>query len=315
MEMNRGCLMTVGVSLGGLAMLLTAAFFVLNPEKKVLDSRTRVNLPGEFITLSDGVTHYDLSGPPNGPVVVLVHGFSVPGFAWERNVPALTEAGFRVLTLDLYGRGYSDRPDVTYDLDLYIRQIDELLTALKIYQPVDIAGISLGGYIAAAFTNQYPQKVQRLILISPQSESMSSDLRLKIVTLPLIGDFLFPIYIEPYQVVDAQNAFAAYMPSSDWHDRELDAMSYKGESRALLSTLRSMTGDPLAEYRAVGQLGKPIELLWGDEDHTNSYSNVSRVLDAMPQAEFFPIPGARHMSIYEKPEVVNPLMIQFLKGK
>ncbi len=312
--MKNGCLIAIGAGLAFLVIFITASFLILNPEKKVLDDQTRANLPGEFITLSQGVTHYELSGPENGPVVLLVHGFSVPGFAWERNVPALVSAGFRVLTLDLYGRGYSDRPNLTYDLDVYVKQIDELLTALKIDQPVDIAGISLGGYIVAGFANQHPDRVHRVVLISPENTSLGNDPRMAIVTLPWIGEYLFTVYIAPFQVVDSQDAFAAYMPSSDWHERELDAMSYKGERNALISTLRNMTGDPMVEYRKLGQSQIPVELLWGDKDTTADYSNAPLIQGAIPQAEFHPIPGARHMSIYEEPEIVNPLMIQFLQG-
>jgi len=72
--------------------------------------------------------------------VVLVHGFSVASYCWERTVPALVEAGFRVLTFDLYGRGYSDRPDGPYNLDLFVRQIDELLTRSTSWSRLTLAG-------------------------------------------------------------------------------------------------------------------------------------------------------------------------------
>ena len=312
--MKKGCLISIGSGLAGLAILITASYLILDPEKKVLAAQDRTSFPGDFISLTDGVTHYTFNGPVDGPVVVLVHGFSVPGFAWERNVPDLVKAGFRVLTLDLYGRGYSDRPDTTYNLDLYVRQIDELLTALRIEDSVDIAGISLGGYIAVAFANQYPNRVDRVVLISPESQAIGSDPLISIVTLPWIGEYLYTVYLARYQIVDGIDYFDDYMPSSDWHERELNAMSYKGERNALLSTLRSITDDPLDAYRILGASGKPVELLWGDKDTTISCSNAARIRAVIPQAEYHPIPGARHMSIYEKPEMVNQLMIQFFKG-
>ncbi len=158
--MKKGCLVALGCVIPGLALLMAASYFILNPEKKALTPETRASLPGQFISLPDGVTHYALDGPQDGPLVVLVDGFSIPMFSWERNVPALTAAGFRVLTFDLYGRGYSDRPDGPYNLDLFVRQIDELLTALKIDRPVDLVGLSMGGYITAGFANRYPDRVR-----------------------------------------------------------------------------------------------------------------------------------------------------------
>jgi len=296
----------------GLAVLLVALFFIMDPEKKALSPETRRDLPGQFITLSGGVTHYQLSGPAGGPLVVLVHGFSIASYSWERNVPALTGAGWRVLTYDLYGRGYSDRPNATYDLDLFVRQLDELLTALEIHQPVDIAGISMGGFITAGFAAQHPERVRRIVLMAPQSEKMDSDSRMKWVTLPGIGEYLFAVYIGPFVMVDNKDEFDAYMPSSDWHDRYEDMMQYAGFRNALLSTLRSMTGDPFEQYRRVGDLKVPVLLLWGDLDDTVPIANAQKVLAAIPQAEFYTIPGARHASFYEMPEIVNPRMIDFL---
>ena len=67
-------------------------------ENKVLDEMTRKEAgSGAFISLSAGVTHYELDGPENGDLVVLVHGFSVPYFIFDPTFEFLTKAGFRVL--------------------------------------------------------------------------------------------------------------------------------------------------------------------------------------------------------------------------
>ena len=65
-----------------------------------------------FIDLSVGKTHYELVGPETGRTVVLLHGGTIPMWTWDRQVPALVEAGFRVLRYDMCGRGYSDSPEL-----------------------------------------------------------------------------------------------------------------------------------------------------------------------------------------------------------
>ncbi|MGB7874199.1 MAG: hypothetical protein WBL25_07430, partial [Anaerolineales bacterium] len=77
-----------------------------------LNEAARAGAPGSFVQLSDGCSHYELGGPPDGQPVVLVHGFSVPYFIWDPTFSFLTECGFRALRYDLFGRGYSDRPRV-----------------------------------------------------------------------------------------------------------------------------------------------------------------------------------------------------------
>ena len=147
--------------------------------------------------------------------------------------------------------------------------------------------------------------------MAPQPNATGAEPLIRLVTLPWIGEYLFTIYIGPHEIVDGKNEYDAYVPNSDWHDREMDALSYVGTRNALLSTLRYMTGDPLIEYRGLAKLGCPVELLWGDQDHTVSIDYATQVKEAIPMAEYHVIQGAGHESEYEKPDVVNPLIVDF----
>ena len=97
------------------ALALACVYFVRNPERATLDDNARRGAPGRFVRLSDGVTHYDVSGPDTGRTILLVHGFSVPYYIWDSTATALAGAGYRVVRYDEYGRGLSDRPDVSYN--------------------------------------------------------------------------------------------------------------------------------------------------------------------------------------------------------
>ena len=85
-------------------------------EALTLDGTARQSLEvmaygGSYVSLGAGVTHFELAGPPDAQTVVLVHGFSVPYYIWDPTFDALAAAGFRVLRYDLFGRGWSDRPE------------------------------------------------------------------------------------------------------------------------------------------------------------------------------------------------------------
>jgi pimeloyl-ACP methyl ester carboxylesterase len=135
-------------------------------ESLILDAEARSRASGEFVALPDGMVHYEMAGPPGGQTVVLVHGFSIPYYIWDPTFGALVETGLRVLRYDLYGRGYSDRPDTVYDSDLFDRQLLGLLSALDVDRPVNLVGLSMGGPIAVVFTDRHPQMVHKLGLIS-----------------------------------------------------------------------------------------------------------------------------------------------------
>ena len=137
---------TAMVTLGMVMIVLLVPYLFFDSESMILDETARTALPGRFVKLSDGITHYEWKDRDNGLVVVLVHGFSAPHFVWDHTWPALVDAGFRVLKYDLYGRGYSDRRRADYNENLFDRQLLELLSALDVDPPIDLVGLSMGGY-------------------------------------------------------------------------------------------------------------------------------------------------------------------------
>nr|MBC7246018.1 alpha/beta fold hydrolase [Chloroflexota bacterium] len=283
-------------------------------EDKALDDEAREGAPGQFVALPDGVVHYELAGPLDGQPVVLIHGFSVPYYIWDPTFPALAEAGFRPLRYDLYGRGFSDRPETEYTLDLFVRQALNLLQALGIERAVDVVGLSMGGPIAVSFADRYPERVRKLILIDPAGLPFAKPVLGNIITLPWLGERLMDLLFERVMVNSQGNDFVHPERFPDFRAKYLPQTHYIGFRRAILSTLR---GDVLRDhsevYRRVGKQGRPILLIWGRLDKTIPFETHRQVLAAMPGADFHAIEDAGHVPHYERPEVVNPILIEFLR--
>ena len=297
-----------------LIIILAGAYFLSDGEKKTLDTETRAALPGQFVSLPEGVVHYELEGPENAPLVVLVHGFSVPYYVWDPAFAALTQAGFRVLRYDLYGRGYSDRPQVAYDQELFTGQLGDLLSALDVEEPVVLVGLSFGGPIVARYALEHPEQVEGLVLIDQQVAPVSTD-DIFPMNVPLLGEYIMSVYMAPYMLPESQpNDFYHPERFPDWEAKYRDQMQYVGFKRAILSSIRNMVGlYPLADYRALGKRDLPVMLIWGEEDQTISATEIDLVREAIPQAEFHAIAEAGHLSQYEQAGTVNPLLVAFLK--
>ena len=119
---------------------------MFGPERLDLTAEVRRGLPGGFVELPAGVTHYELQGEADVGTVVLIHGNAAPSVTWDRTIGPLCDAGFRVLRYDLFGHGFSDRPDLrTYDRRFYNTQLADLLDALGIASPVRVVGTSQAG--------------------------------------------------------------------------------------------------------------------------------------------------------------------------
>ncbi len=287
--------------------------FIYRGEIKEIDDEVRASTGGSFIRLSDGFTHYELSGPDKGQPVVLVHGFSVPYFIFDPTFSFLADSGFRVLRYDLFGRGFSDRPHVKYNIDLFVSQLKELLEALDLKQ-VNWIGLSMGGAIASAFTVNFPERVCKLILIDPVGvQHMPFSWKYKAAFLPGVSELILGMVSIDRMVQNIASGFFDPEHVKMFQDQCRAQMQYYGFKRALLSTLRNKTIDGFPEiYQRLGKLDMPVLLIWGRNDRTLPLEQSRNILSLVPQVEFHIIENCGHMPHYEKPEEVNSILADFL---
>lgn len=283
-------------------------------EQKQLNDQVRGELGLNYLQLSDGSVHYDISGPEDGKVVVLVHGNAAPLFSWDNNIEALTAAGFRVIRYDLYGFGFSDRPDLNYTRELYNRQLNELLFELGVEDPVLLVGTSQGGSIAVEFTANHPEKVKKLALLSPFINELPMKFIIGLARVPVIGDYLASVAFDRINLNYPNQVFAdteAIPPQ--YTERYREQLSYEGFKRARLSNLRS---DSLADftdrYEAVAAGGIPVLLTWGTADIVIMEDSITNIINAIPAIRYHEIEGGGHLVHYENPESVNPVLVDFL---
>lgn len=285
-------------------------------ETKTLNEDARRAAGGSFAALRDGITHYELSNAEAGTreTVVLIHGFSVPYFIFDPTFEFLTQNGFRTLRYDLFGRGFSDRPRVRYNIDLFVRQLLDLLDALRFTLPVNLIGLSMGGPIAAAFTARHPERVKSLTLIDPAgAQAITLSPLLRMMKLPGLAEAVFGLAGSESLLKSAAKDFFDPELVGMFLEKYKVQMQYKGFKRAILSTLRNhMLGSFLEAYQAVGKMDKPVLLVWGRNDTTVPLAHSDLLRQAMPQAEFHVIEECGHIPHYEKPGAFNPILLRFL---
>ena len=270
---------------------------------------------GNFVKISDGTVYYELGGPKDGEIVVLIHGLITPLFCWDPTFEMLTNEGFQVLRYDLFGRGYSSRPKVKYDQDLFDRQLFELLTELKLtHQKINLVGISLGGAICAIFAVHHTELVKRICLVDPAYPSKRPT-SLKILRIPVLNRIIFKFVGHKKIISGLSNNFYQYDNFPQYEQKFTEQMKYKGFGRALMSTAVNFNLGEIPEiYEQVGKLKLPVQLFWGEHDKLVPYETNKKLQELIPDIQFHSIEGAGHLSHYERPDLVNPLLLKFLKG-
>jgi pimeloyl-ACP methyl ester carboxylesterase len=283
-----------------------------DPERLELDERVRASVSGQFARLSHGYTHYEVGGPPNGRVVVLASGFSVPYYIWDPTFEGLTNAGFRVLRYDYYGRGYSDRPNVPYTDDFYVVQLQELLDALHISTPIDLAGLSMGAAVITSFADRYPNRVRSLIYFDPSFRSKWPTSWLE--QHPALWEFVTALADEPLWARAQLDDFEHPERFPDWPSKYRVQMQYRGFRRARLSEIVSNAdADQTHQLQRVAAHPRRILVIWGAKDRIVPFEESKDLTQVMPTATLVVVEDAGHLPQLERPALVNAALIAFLK--
>lgn len=298
-------LLALGLGLG-------VPYVALRRETRTLDEAAREARGGSYVELEDGVTHYELLGPAQGEVIVLIHGGTIPMFAWDAQVPSLVDAGYRVLRYTQYGRGYSDRPRLRYDRALYQRQLSNLLDALGIDGQVSLFGLSFGAATAAIFAAENPNRVDKLVFIAPVVDYSAGRALFALAKVPLLSDWFLRVFGIRSAVARATGFFErANAPPkyAAWFDEQT---RFEGFERALLSFARTDALESYVEtYTALGS--QPKLLIWGADDGEIPRSQVEFLRRTLGHLRYEEIEGAGHGVSVERQSEVNRHLRTFMQ--
>jgi pimeloyl-ACP methyl ester carboxylesterase len=202
-------------------------------------------------------------------------------------------------------------------MDFFVDQLLRLADALRFSSPFHLIGLSMGGPIAATFASKFPERVKTLTLIDPSGAApITLTPLLRLAKIPIVAETVFGLMGTENMVKAAARDF--YDPKLVDHfiSKYKVQMQYQGFQRALLSTLRNnMLASFVETYEAVGRLALPVLLFWGRNDVTVPFSQSEHVRNAIPNAHFHVIENCGHIPHYEKPDEVNPILLEFLRSK
>lgn len=260
--------------------------------------------------LLDGGTAYCVHGE-HGPWVVLVHGMTTPSFAWETLANALATEGFRVLRYDQFGRGFSDRPPITYDLALYVRQLRELVRTLSI-EAAHFIGWSMGGLVVARLAFESPALVKSLTLIAPGLFWQSLVMRV-VSRLPGGRKWIarhtdiFFRSLEKMQL-SHPDRFPGLV------EKTKEQLAFPGFNESIASTVADFSWGAGPEMYGVGNHPRPVLVVWGDQDKVTPYANFTKVLALFPGASLLTVRGAKHAPHLDHFDEVRPAVTRHLRA-
>tara|TARA_B100001142_G_C14223327_1_gene612454 strand:- start:187 stop:1101 length:915 start_codon:yes stop_codon:yes gene_type:complete len=285
------------MNLNNLFSLVIISFFFScsnpNYENVLKDDSFRKTInSGNFAELSNGFTYYNIDNRFNENTLVFIHGFSVPSYIWEKTYNSAKEKGFKVIKLDLYGRGFSDNPDLDYTDELFANQVIELLQELQITNATFL-GLSNGGRVISKLADIKPNMVEKLVYVSASSFNNHKNTADKNVSKDEINEFIKNRYptISSGQLSDFK--YPENYPL--WDDKYEELLKFKGFARALISTLKNHKNLDL-ENKEISDSNKKVYTIWGDSDSVVVYNDIKEKLNKlMPNRFEYIVPNSGHL--------------------
>jgi len=285
---------------------------------------TEEDLPdsGSWVNLSRGNIYFqwhtpEVSEPLKG-TIVLVHGFSTPSFVWGGLLDNFLNAGYKVLVYDHYGRGYSERPNIQYDKELYLETLRELIVSQDIQEPVHLVGYSMGGPIVGLYADQYPESTKSTTLIAPAGFSTSIPNMKSWTTMPIIGDWFWRVFSDRlYGIGNMSETQSSSDPLSINENQFLPLfqkqLQFRGFNESLLSTIRHFNLFDVREmYLSLSNKKIPMLALWGKKDGVVPYTGSKEFKSIFPEGNFISLEEGTHDITYRQPTIVGQEIIKFI---
>ncbi len=290
------------------ALALAAWFYAPDKPRATLEAR----YPGEYRTIDSVRLRLRDTGPRDGPAVILLHGFGASLDTWEPWAQALA-VRFRVIRFDLPGFGLTGAdPTGDYSDARQMQLLLGLMDQLGV-ERASLIGNSLGGRIAWSFAAQHPDRVDRLVLVSPDGFASPGFAYDRAPEVPLAMQAL--PHVAPRSLLRANLAAAYARPealSEATLTRYRDMLLAPGVRRAILTrTEQTILRDPV---RTLARITAPTLLLWGEEDGMIPISNAEDYLQHLPEATLMRLPGLGHLPFEEDPAGSLPPVERFLMG-
>ena len=259
------------------------------------------------VDLAPGLTlHYLHENQEADHTVILLHGLGVTSESWLLQIPALKEAGFRILAPDTRGFGKSTCPGGKNSVEKMAEDMVGLLDSLEIAL-ADVVGISMGGTIALQMALSFPQKIRRMVLVNtfaclrPENPGVLLYFAFRYILAQTLG-----------LKIQARAVARRLFPGADQESLRqiLVEQILQADPRGYRAAMRSLGSFDVR--RRLKEISAPTLVITGEKDTTVPPKTQHLLVEAIPNARQVMIPGAGHAVTVEQPQKFNLALLNFL---
>jgi len=265
---------------------------------------------------ADGIrTRYLSAGSSDKPLLILIHGTGGHAEAYTRNMAAHAEH-FWTFSIDLVGHGWSDKPDIDYEIKDYSAHVAAIVKALG-RDKAHVSGESLGGWVAAHYAHTYPDMIDRLVLNTAGGWTFNPAVMERITRLSMEA-----VRDPNYERIKTRLEFLMH-DKSHVNDDLVNVRRTIYSQPGMIDIMQKILCLQVPDIRRrnmfseeqTGEIDAPTLVLWTSHDPTATTEEGQRIADLIPGAGFVVMDGCGHWPQFEDPAEFNRIHIDFLLNR
>jgi len=272
-----------------------------------------------FVSVDGHRAHFQEFGDPNGPVLLLIHGFTASTYVWKTVAPALGEQGFRVIAIDLLGFGYSEKPAAfDYTIEAQARFVLRFMNRLGLGR-VTLVGSSYGGAVSMTIALDYPERVEKLVLVDAViNDEAKEHPVMKLAAIRGVGEVITPFFLDSrrFMKVRMRNTLAPanhHLITEDRISSILRPLSAADGHHSVLASGRNWSATRLENDAHL--INQPTLIIWGEHDTVIRIENGYKLYDKILNSRFVILKDCGHVPQEEKSDIFTDLVTEFVRDR
>ena len=272
-----------------------------------------------FTNVDGARLHYQEFGERANPTLVLIHGYTASLFVWNKVAPLLADTGFHVIAVDLVGFGYSEKPRwFDYSIQSQARMVSRFMNRLGIGRAT-IVGSSYGGAVAMTLCLDYPEFVEKLVLIDAvcNDEALSHPI-LRLAAIRGVGEVITPFLVDSRMML--RHRMRGTLSPANHHLITPERVSNVGRPlsaadahHSVLATSRNWHANRIEQDAHM--INQPTLIIWGEQDNVIGIHNGYSLHDSILNSRFVILKKCGHVPAEEKSDLVSELVTEFCRDK
>lgn len=270
-----------------------------------------------FINVDGARVHYQQFGDESKPTILLIHGYTASTYVWKTTAPILAENCFHVIAPDLLGFGYSEKPRwFDYSIESQARMISRFMNRIGIGRAT-VVGSSYGGAVAATLALDYPERVEKLVLVDAVcNDRPKNHPLLKLAAIPGVGEAITPFILDSrrFAYIRMHGTLAPanhHLITQERVESVLRPLSAADAHHSVLATSRNWHADRIE--RDAHLINQQTLIIWGEQDMVIPIGNGYKLHNAILKSRFVVLPNCGHVPQEEKSEIFAELVTEFCR--